>query len=62
MASTCTNFTMMQVVLHQFPGAQVEYKFKCRTPGVQLASHALTLSCPANWLLFPPPLAKRWPM
>ena len=23
-------FTMMQVVLHQFPGAQVEYKFKCR--------------------------------
>jgi len=31
-------FTMMQVVLHQFPGAQVEYKFKCRNPGVQLAS------------------------
>ena len=30
-------FTMMQVVLHQFPGAQVEYKFKCRNPGVQLA-------------------------
>jgi nicotinate phosphoribosyltransferase len=25
-------FTMMQAVLHQFPGAQVEYKFKCRTP------------------------------
>ena len=23
-------FTMMQVVLHQFPGAQVEYGFKCR--------------------------------
>jgi len=23
-------FTMMQVVLHQFPGAQVEYRFKCR--------------------------------
>jgi nicotinate phosphoribosyltransferase len=23
-------FTMMQVVLHQFPGAQVEYQFKCR--------------------------------
>ncbi|MDR2127851.1 MAG: nicotinate phosphoribosyltransferase [Burkholderiaceae bacterium] len=33
-------FTMMQVVLHQFPGAQVEYKFKCRTPGVQLAPYA----------------------
>lgn len=30
-------FTMMQVVLHQFPGAQVEYRFKCRNPGVDLA-------------------------
>ena len=39
-------FTMMQVVLHQFPGAQVEYKFKCRnanntpapgSPGFDLA-------------------------
>lgn len=30
-------FTMMQVVLHQFPSAQVEYKFKCRNPGIQLA-------------------------
>ena len=30
-------FTMMQAVLHQFPGAQVEYKFKCRNPGVPLA-------------------------
>ncbi len=29
-------FTMMQVVLHQFPGAQVEYRFKCRTGGVDL--------------------------
>jgi nicotinate phosphoribosyltransferase len=27
-------FTMMQVVLHHFPGAQVEYKFKCRTEAV----------------------------
>jgi nicotinate phosphoribosyltransferase len=26
-------FTMMQVVLHQFPGAEVEYKFKCRNAG-----------------------------
>ena len=26
-------FTMMQVVLHQFPGAQVEYTFKCRNDG-----------------------------
>ncbi|MFM7330939.1 MAG: nicotinate phosphoribosyltransferase [Brachymonas sp.] len=32
-------FTMMQVVLHQFPGAQVEYKFKCRNAGVNLAQH-----------------------
>ncbi len=32
-------FTMMQAVLHQFPGAQVEYKFKCRSPGVQLAPY-----------------------
>jgi nicotinate phosphoribosyltransferase len=29
-------FTMMQVVLHHFPGAQVEYDFKCRTEGVDL--------------------------
>ncbi len=29
-------FTMMQCVLHQFPGAQVEYKFKCRNPGTNL--------------------------
>lgn len=26
-------FTMMQVVLHQFPGAHVEYRFKCRNAG-----------------------------
>ena len=29
-------FTMMQVVLHHFPGAQVEYRFKCRNEGVDL--------------------------
>jgi nicotinate phosphoribosyltransferase len=29
-------FTMMQVVLHQYPAAQVEYRFRCRTPGVDL--------------------------
>jgi nicotinate phosphoribosyltransferase len=29
-------FTMMQVVLHHFPGAQVEYRFKCRNPEVDL--------------------------
>jgi nicotinate phosphoribosyltransferase len=32
-------FTMMQVVLHHFPGAQVEYRFRCRTPGIDLAAH-----------------------
>jgi len=30
----CTEFTMMQVVLTTSPAAQVEYKFKCRTEGV----------------------------
>ncbi len=29
-------FSMMQVVLHQYPAAQVEYRFKCRDPGVDL--------------------------
>jgi nicotinate phosphoribosyltransferase len=29
-------FTMMQVVLHQFPGANVEYRFKCRNEGIDL--------------------------
>jgi nicotinate phosphoribosyltransferase len=33
-------FTMMQAVLHQFPSAQVSYKFKCRNPGVNLAPYA----------------------
>ncbi len=33
-------FTMMQVVLHHFPGAMVEYRFQCRTPEVDLAAHA----------------------
>jgi nicotinate phosphoribosyltransferase len=31
-------FTMMQVVLHQFPGAQVEYRFKCRNAHTKPAS------------------------
>ncbi|RZL92945.1 MAG: nicotinate phosphoribosyltransferase [Variovorax sp.] len=33
-------FTMMQVVLHRFPGARVEYRFKCRNPGIDLAQFA----------------------
>jgi len=32
-------FTMMQAVLHQHPGAQVQYRFKCRTPGIDLAHY-----------------------
>ena len=32
-------FTMMQVVLHQFPAAHVEYRFRCRTPNVALAPY-----------------------
>jgi nicotinate phosphoribosyltransferase len=32
-------FTMMQVVLHHFPGATVEYRFRCRTPDVNLAPY-----------------------
>jgi len=32
-------FTMMQVVLHHFPSAQAEDRFKCRTPGVSLAPY-----------------------
>ncbi len=33
-------FTMMQAVLHQFPGAQVEYRFKCRNAQAQPAPDA----------------------
>ncbi|UOF93872.1 MAG: nicotinate phosphoribosyltransferase [Bordetella sp.] len=29
-------FSMMQVVLHHFPSAQVDYRYKCRTPGIFL--------------------------
>src|SRR5213082_1072844 len=32
-------FTMMQVVLHHFPGAQVEYRFKCRNQGLDLTPY-----------------------
>ena len=33
-------FTMMQVVLHHFPGAHVEYRFKCRNANVDLTPYA----------------------
>ncbi|RFF30792.1 nicotinate phosphoribosyltransferase [Wenzhouxiangella sediminis] len=29
-------YSMMQAVLHQFPGAEVEYQFKCRSEGADL--------------------------
>ncbi|MEY2115732.1 MULTISPECIES: nicotinate phosphoribosyltransferase [Rhodanobacter] len=32
-------FSMMQVALHQYPAAQVEYRFKCRTPGIDLVPY-----------------------
>lgn len=32
-------FTMMQAVLHQFPGTEVEYHFKCRTEGINFAPY-----------------------
>ncbi len=31
--------TMMQGVLHRYPGARAFYRFRCRTPGVDLARH-----------------------
>jgi len=43
-------FTMMQVVLHQFPGAQVEYRFKCRNPGVDLAPYVDEIREEIAWL------------
>src|SRR5436309_180227 len=36
-------FTMMQVVLHHFPGAQVEYRFKNRNAGVDLTPYTDTI-------------------
>lgn len=32
-------FSMMQVVLHHYPAAQVEYRFKCRNPGINLVPY-----------------------
>ena len=36
-------FTMMQAVLHQFPSIEVEYKFKCRTEGVDFSPHVFQI-------------------
>lgn len=43
-------FTMMQVVLHQFPGATVEYGFKCRTPNIDLSPYADEIQTELNAL------------
>lgn len=32
-------FTMMQVVLHHFPAADVEYRYKCRNEGIDLTPY-----------------------
>ena len=42
--------TMMQVVLHHFPAAEVEYHFKCRTEGVDLMSLAAEIRDEINKL------------
>ncbi len=36
-------FTMMQAVLHQYPEADVEYSFNCRTSGIDFSSIAAAL-------------------
>jgi nicotinate phosphoribosyltransferase len=43
-------FTMMQVVLHHFPGANVEYRFKCRNPGIDLVPHVDEIREQVHWL------------
>lgn len=43
-------FTMMQAVLHQFPAAMVEYRFKCRTPNVDLRPYAAEIQAEINHL------------
>ncbi|MCK6428347.1 MAG: nicotinate phosphoribosyltransferase [Burkholderiaceae bacterium] len=43
-------FTMMQVVLHHFPGAQVEYRFNCRNKGVDLSPYIEEIREEIAWL------------
>jgi len=43
-------FTMMQVVLHHFPGAQVEYRFKCRNASVNLEPCVDEIQEQIHWL------------
>lgn len=41
---------MMQVVLHQFPGAMVEYHFKCRMPEIDLRAYTDEIRQEINYL------------
>lgn len=43
-------FTMMQIVLHQFPDAMVEYGFQCRTPDIDLTPYADEIQAEINQL------------
>ncbi|AHX12546.1 nicotinate phosphoribosyltransferase [Dyella jiangningensis] len=43
-------FSMMQVVLHHYPAAQVEYKFKCRNPGIDLVPYIDEIRAELNHL------------
>ena len=43
-------FTMMQCVLHQFPGASVEYRFRCRNEGVDLRPYIAEIKAEVDHL------------
>ena len=43
-------FTMMQVVLHHFPGAQVEYRFNCRNRNIDLRPYVDDIREEIAWL------------
>ena len=43
-------FTMQQCVLHQFPSAEVQYRFKCRTPGIDLAPFVEEINAEIDYL------------
>lgn len=44
-------FTMQQCIMHQFPHAQeVEMRFKCRTPDIDLVQHLEEINRQLDWL------------
>ncbi|MHC9085595.1 nicotinate phosphoribosyltransferase [Luteimonas sp. RIT-PG2_3] len=43
-------FTMMQAVLHQHPAAHAQYRFRCRSPGIDLARHIDAISAEIDHL------------